>query len=291
MHIYGFIFLSNYGAGLKDNTNGGRPKSMNKPQFSEMTQVALQTAHLGGEIAKKGFGTSFSVSSKQGNHNLVTEYDNLCEQTMIESIRKVYPDHAFLAEEGGEKNAQNSEEYQWIIDPIDGTVNYAHNVPMFAISIAIRKNSEVLAGVVYQPLLEETFVAEKGKGAFLNGQQIFVSQIKTVKESFLATGFPYNLTEHKHEILQPLVRILSTGVPVRRIGVAALDLAYTACGRFDGFFEYSLAPWDCAAGNLLVEEAQGKISCWDLSPFDIDSYKPILASNGLIHDELTTFLD
>lgn len=254
--------------------------------FSDITKTAVEAAQMSGAILAKGFNTHFEVHSKEGKHNLVTEYDLKSEKSIIEFIKSRHPNDAFLAEEGGGE-APKKDQVQWVIDPLDGTVNFAHSIPMFAVSIAARLNQQTITGVVYHPLLNELFVAEKGKGAYLNGNQTHVTKVKDYDYSIIATGFPYYLAEKSEECISPLVRVLKTGVPIRRIGVASIDLAYVACGRFDGFFEHSLGPWDCAAGNLLVEESGGKVSTWNNQPFDIESYSPIVASNGLIHNALS----
>ena len=260
-------------------------KDLEKHNLSEMTLIAVEAALMSGEILAQGFGTNFQIQSKEGIHNLVTEYDLASEKKIIAFIKERFPDHSFLAEEGG-GSPPKPDQIQWIIDPLDGTVNFAHSIPMFAVSIAAQKNQETLFGVVYHPLLHELFVAEKGKGAFLNGKRLEVTEIKNLNEAFIATGFPYDVAENTEACTRPLINLLKMGLPIRRIGVASIDLAYVASGRFDAFFEFSLGPWDCVAGNLLIEEAGGKISTWDEKDFDIMSYAPILASNGLLHHEL-----
>lgn len=262
---------------------------MSEPKFSPSTQVAIEVAQKAGTILKEGFGTTFAIDSKEGKHNLVTEYDHLCEKKIIGWIQEKYPTHCFLSEECGAIEAE-CKEAEWVIDPLDGTVNFAHNVPMFSVSIGMRKNKEIILGVVYQPITEELFVAEKGKGAYLNGKKLEVTPTKKISDSFLSTGFPYNFGENPHHCIEKFMKILKQGIPIRRIGVASLDLAYLAAGRFDGFFEASLAPWDCAAGVLIIEEAKGKVSTWDDTPFSIDSYQPIMATNGKIHEELARIL-
>ena len=257
--------------------------------LSHITLTAVEAALQAGTLLKQGFGTHFAVRSKEGIHNLVTEYDHRSEKLIIDFLRQETPNSHFLAEESGLTRG-NEDGVVWIIDPLDGTVNFAHKIPMFAVSIAAEKNGEVISGVVYHPLVHELFVAEKGKGAFLNGQRLSVSQVSELPEAILATGFPYNLVENPLQCIDHFVDILRLGIPIRRLGAAALDLAYTAAGRMEGFFEVSLAPWDCAAGKLLVEEAGGKVSSWDGMVFDIRSYRPILASNGRIHEACSSIL-
>lgn len=257
--------------------------------LSHITLAAIEAALQAGSLLKQGFGTHFAVRSKEGIHNLVTEYDHRSEKLIIDFLKKETPQAHFLAEESGLSRG-TEEGLTWIIDPLDGTVNFAHKIPMFAVSIAAEKNGEVISGVVYHPLVHELFVAEKGKGAFLNGQKLSVSSVSTLPESILSTGFPYNLVENPMQCIDHFIDILRLGIPIRRLGAATLDLAYTAAGRVEGFFEVSLAPWDCAAGKLLVEEAGGRVSSWDDLPFDIRSYRPVLASNGRIHGACSSIL-
>lgn len=256
--------------------------------FSEFTRFAIQAALDAGQLLKEGFGTAFSIATKEGRHNLVTDFDYRSEKQIISFLEKKTPGFRFLAEESGSSGLKG--DGLWIIDPLDGTVNFAHNIPFFSISIALEKEGELVSGVVYHPLLEELFVAEKGKGAYLNQKPIRVSGTQLLHHAILATGFPYNLAENPHHCIEHFTDILKLGLPIRRLGSAALDLAYTACGRFDGFFEVSLSPWDCAAGILLLEEAGGKISEWDEKPFLIHSKAPILATNHAIHHALSLIL-
>lgn len=257
--------------------------------LSRFCLIGIEAALQAGDLLKKGFGSQFSISTKPGIHNLVTEYDHLSEDTIIDYIRKNVPSSDFLAEESGRKNEKNAS-VLWIVDPLDGTVNFAHQIPVFSVSIAASIQNEVVCGIVYQPMTQELFVAEKGRGAFLNGRPIHVSSTSSLKESILATGFPYNLIENPSNCIEHFIDILRLGIPLRRLGSAAIDLAYTAAGRFDGFFETKLSPWDCAAGNLLVNEAGGIVTQWDGRAYQLEAEKPILATNHLIHQELSTKL-
>lgn len=258
--------------------------------LSHVTLLAIEAALQAGDIVRQGYGTQFKIQNKEGVHNLVTEYDHLSEKSIVDFLSQHAPGSQFLAEESGAGGTPKGE-LLWIIDPLDGTVNFAHQVPHFAVSIAAVKNGIPIAGVIYQPLTHELFVAEKGAGAFLNGAKIRVSQVKALEKSFLATGFPYNLSENPHHCIDHFVDLLKLGLPVRRLGAATLDFAYVAAGRFEAFFEVSLAPWDCAAGVLLVEEAGGRVTAWDhRKPFDIHSYQPILATNGALHNALSAVL-
>ncbi len=246
---------------------------------------------------RQGFGTHFAISSKEGVHNLVTEYDHLSEKAILKFLEQNVPGSHFLAEESGSTGGRTGaagakdNDWTWIVDPLDGTVNFAHQIPIFSVSIAAEKKGELFSGVVFQPITHELFVAEKGRGAFLNGQKIHVSSVSSINQSILATGFPYNLAENPFHCIDHFVDILKLGIPIRRLGSAAIDLAYTAAGRVEGFFEVELGPWDCAAGKLLVEEAGGKVTSWDGQPFHIRSRGPIFASNGHIHSAASAILN
>jgi myo-inositol-1(or 4)-monophosphatase len=254
-----------------------------------LTLAAVQAALKAGDILRRGFGSSFQISSKPGRHNLVTEYDNAAEKAIIQYIKSLYPDHGFLAEESGPTGSASAP-VLWIIDPLDGTVNFAHQIPMFSVSIAAAIQGEVVSGVVYNPLVNELFVAEKGKGAFLNGTRIQVTANKTFDESLIATGFPYNVEENPHHCIDSFTQMLKLGIPLRRLGSAAIDLAYVASGRFDAFYEVMLYPWDAAAGKLLVEEAGGKVTHWDGSIRKFDTKETLLATNGHLHQQMVSQL-
>ena len=223
------------------------------------------------------------ISNKEGVNNLVTEVDHASEEAIITVIKKNSPEHQILSEECGALIQDSS--YKWIIDPIDGTVNFAHRIPLCCISIGLEYNNKMILAAVYNPFMKEYFVAERGKGAFLNDKPIRVSTQENVINSCLVTGFPYTYLDEPNGPLQVFERFIRKGVPVRRLGSAAIDLAWVAAGRFDGFFEHKLAAWDSAAGFLLVEEAGGKVT--DLKGGTYSPYQPgIIASNGVIHAEL-----
>lgn len=267
------------------------PSSQDVPLslIPKLTNTAILAALKAGSVLRRAFGTSFEISSKVGKHNLVTEYDKKVEALLIEGIHKQFPTHAFLGEETGFSGA-SGDTIQWIIDPIDGTVNFAHHIPFFCVSIAAAYRHEVLCGVIYSPMIEELFVAERGHGAFLNGAPLSVSSNTQLSDGFLATGFPYNVSENPERCIDQFTRMSKLGVPIRRLGSAALDLAYVAAGRFDAYWEVIINPWDYAAGMLLIEEAKGRVS--DLSGGKIKELKPlgIVASNGFIHDQLVSHL-
>ncbi len=251
----------------------------------ELLETAKSAARIAGDILKEGFGTTFKIDNKQGRNNLVTEYDYASEKAIINHIKSKYPNHKFLAEESGSTGSKNEDEVIWVIDPLDGTVNFAHSIPIFSVSIAALYRGELLCGVIYQPLLDELFYAGKGKGSFLNDRQISVSPSDDIHTSLLVTGFPYNVDKNPYNCVDTFVKIVLNGIPIRRLGSAALDLAYVACGRFDGFWEADLHPWDLAAGVIIVEEAGGKVSKYDGKPFNIYDIT-ILATNGIIHEQI-----
>jgi myo-inositol-1(or 4)-monophosphatase len=241
--------------------------------------VAVQAARKAGGILKKRLGRKRTIGFK-GAVNLVTEMDLLSEKIIVDEIKSHYPDHDVLAEERAA--AENASRFRWIIDPLDGTTNYAHGFPIFSVSIALAKDGEVVFGVVYDPTRDELFTAEKGKGARLNGRRIRVSSQSTLTRSLLATGFPYDLRESRVNNFDHFYNFAIRAQAVRRAGSAALDLCYVAAGRFDGFWEMKLGPWDIAAGSLMVSEAGGKITDFTGRPLNL-SGKHVLASNGKIH--------
>ena len=268
-------------------------------EVEEHRNIAIQAALKGGEILNEHRGKVKSIGYKD-EVNLVTEVDRISEEAILQIIKENFPDHAILTEESEEfiPEGKNSESiYKWVIDPLDGTTNYAHGFPMFCVSIALEKNEEIILGVVYNPNLDELFVAEKGKGAFLSEgshstegrQRIFVSQATELSQSLLATGFPYDIRKSKIDNLDHFANFYKKAQAVRRGGSAALDLCYLAMGRFDGFWELKLSPWDTAAGTLIVEEAGGKVSDFSGGPFNI-LLKEILASNGKIHSQMIEVL-
>ena len=259
---------------------------MQIPSSAELVFVATQAALQAGELLKRGFGTSFVIESKPGKQNLVTEYDKASEKCIISSILSHFPNHSFLAEESG--TTQNAESaVLWIIDPLDGTVNFAHGIPMFSISIAAAINKEIVAGVVFQPLTNELFIAQKGKGAYLNGSRLQVSKNSSLNDDvMLATGFPYNADENPGHCIDQFAHLTQLGIPIRRLGSAAIDLSYLAAGRFDAYWEVTLHPWDMAAGKLLVEEAGGKVTHFDGSAHQIFCHASMLATNSRLHHEM-----
>ncbi len=247
----------------------------------------LQAAEEGANQLKHFFYGKFKISNKEGINNLVTEADHAAEQAIIKVIQTQYPDHFILSEESGE--IKTTSEYKWIIDPIDGTVNFSNGIPICCVSIALEKNGKIIMGVVYNPILNELFYAEYGCGAFLNDKKIQVSLKQEVITSCLVTGFPYTYLDSEYGPLQVFEKLVRKGIPVRRLGSAAIDLCWVAAGRFDGFYEHQLQAWDSAAGFLMVEEAGGKVT--DFKGESYSAYQPhILATNGLIHEELRKYV-
>jgi myo-inositol-1(or 4)-monophosphatase len=248
---------------------------------------AVEIAREAGAFLKETFHTDHRIDFK-GEINLVTEADRSSEEIITSRIKKLFPDHDIMGEEG--TNITRGSEYRWIIDPLDGTTNYAHGFPVFCVSIALKRMSQVVMGVIYNPVLDELFVAERGEGAFLQGKNIHVSHTRRLAEGFMATGFPYDVRENYRDVLAYFNEMIPTAQAIRRAGSAALDLAYLAVGRFDGFWELRLKPWDTAAGWILVEEAGGVVTDLSGNPYFLES-PSIVASNGVIHKELMEVLD
>ncbi len=252
-----------------------------------MLNFAIETARDAGRVLLEKFGRT--TVTKKGDINLVTEADLASEALIIDRVKSHHPRHSILAEESGEAVVIGGDgEYRWIIDPLDGTTNYAHGYPCFCVTIALEHNGEIILGVTFDPTRDELFAAEKGNGATLNGKPISVSATDELGNSLLVTGFPYDIKQ-REKFARNLTELLLASRGVRRDGSAAIDMAYVACGRFDGFWEEGLNPWDVAAGKLLIEEAGGIVSYYDGSRFSIYT-PPICASNGLIHNEMTSIL-
>ena len=248
----------------------------------------MAAAHAGAEQILKFFNNDFKISNKEGVNNLVTEADHASEKAIIDVIQREFPDHQILSEEIGKLETQS--EYKWVIDPIDGTVNFAHGIPLNCVSIGIEWKGEVILAAVYNPHLHEFYFAEKGKGATLNDKPIHVSGESSVIKACLVTGFPYTYINIPNGPLEIFERFIRKGVPVRRLGSAAIDLCWVAAGRFDGFYEHKLEAWDSAAGYLIVEEAGGKVTDHEGNRFSIYQHR-ILATNGKIHDEMIAVIN
>jgi len=251
--------------------------------IQSMLETAKKAAYAGGEILKKHFGRipEEAVRTKARN-DFLSFVDEESEKKIVEIIQAEFSGHAILAEEGGESGPEN--DYLWIIDPLDGTTNYIAGIPVFAVSIALQYQKELILGVIYDPIRDELFSAQKGGGAFLNGERIHVSSKASLNESLIATGFPFKAKHFMLQYLKVFHDIFEKSIGMRRLGSAAIDLAYTAAGRFDGYWEIGLSPWDAAAGTVLIREAGGQVSdFWNGSDFVWNNY--ILAGNGLIHQE------
>ena len=251
----------------------------------------MQTARDAGAILADRLGRA-RVSNK-GDIDLVTEADLASEELIIERIKSHYPRHAILAEESGATDGlelvPGTGESKWIIDPLDGTTNYAHGYPCFCVSIALERAGSIEIAVIYDPTRDEMFAAERGQGATLNDRRVRVSPVEDLNNAMLCTGFPYNVRERPN-FARHFANFTMEAQAVRRDGSAAIDLAYIACGRFDGFWEDGLKAWDVAAGVLLIEEAGGRVTDFSGDPLDIYTPK-VLASNGLVHDAMMRVLD
>jgi len=245
-------------------------------------EFAVSLAREAGELLKNRFNHRHTVDYK-GEINIVTEADILSEELLKSRIAGRFPGHDILTEES--PGTDYGSEFRWIIDPLDGTTNYAHAYPVFCVSIALAKKGEVGLGVIYNPMLDELFTAERGGGAFLNGRRIFVSDTQALSRSLLATGFPYDIRESKNNNINYFSAMALRAQAIRRAGSAALDLAYVAAGRFDGFWELKLMPWDTAAGWLMITEAGGLVTDLGGGDFHLES-SHVLASNGKIHDTM-----
>jgi myo-inositol-1(or 4)-monophosphatase len=246
--------------------------------LSKELDTALSAARRAGEVLRAGFGAEHAITYK-GEVDLVTEVDAEAERMIREELLDTFPTYGMLAEEGGELAGE--ENSRWIVDPLDGTTNYAHGLPIFCVSIALERAGEVVLGVVHDPMGEETFVAERGRGATLNDQPIKVSDTDELIRALIATGFPYDRSEMP-EAIELFGRLAATTRGVRRLGSTALDLCYVASGRLDGYYERGIWPWDLAAGGVIVEEAGGRLTNYRGDKLDLDG-REIVASNGRLH--------
>jgi len=254
--------------------------------FDDLQALAIQAVRESGKIQKEWLRKDKRIELK-GAINLVTEVDKRCEQRIIEIIKKALPEHNILTEETPMPELPSP--YRWIIDPLDGTTNYAHGYPCFCTSIALELEGKIILGAIYDPLLDELFTAQKGKGSFLNSERISVSATDQLTNALICTGFPYDLRESKENNLDHFNHFIMRARAIRRDGSAALDLCYVAAGRFDGFWELKLYPWDVAAGKLLVEEAGGVVTDFYGKTLDVNG-KETLATNGKIHEEMIRVL-
>ena len=252
---------------------------MNK-EFSVLQQCLRAAA----SVAKRRLGkVNYSL---KGKANLVTQADVACQKAILQIIKKNFPEHDFLAEENGLKSTGS--DWKWVIDPIDGTTNYAHTMPHFSVSVALAHKNDIVLGGVYDVCMDELFLARKGKGATLNGKKIHVSRVRKLQDALLVTGFPYEREKRMDELLARFKRFILSCHDIRRLGSAALDICWVAAGRFDGYWEDSLNPWDISAGKLILEEAGGKVTDYRGKKWTrLDTFgAQTLASNGKIHKEM-----
>ena len=261
--------------------------SENLQQFNRFTSTAINAAQSAGSILRRFFARSIAIKYK-GKIDPVTIADIQSQKKAISILKQAFPTHTFMGEEG-KSTGKRSDPHCWIIDPLDGTVNFIHGIPFFSVSIALYMNHEIVSAVVYAPMLDELFVAQKSSGAWCNGKPIRVSSASSLTRSLAVTGFPYSIHAHSSRILKRFKNIITKTQGVRRFGSASIDLCYVACGRFDAFWEEHLKPWDVAAGSLIVEEAGGNVSDYS----NKNNYlfgSSILATNSSIHKPLLSLL-
>lgn len=255
---------------------------MNEREWDKLKRISIEAAKAGGEILLSYYGRIRDISKKK-HAGLVTEADRKSEKKIISVIKSAFPDHSILAEESGDE--RQSTRYKWVIDPLDGTTNYAHQIPIFCVSIALEENGKVVLGTVWDPVKENLYTAIRGKGVFKDKKQMKVSKIRNLEDSLIATGFAYQegaLLRESVDILRNFMRVTQG---IRRTGSAVWDLCQVAEGHFDGFWEKNLQPWDVAAGMIFVEEAGGKISRYDGTPATIYDQQ-MVASNGFLHKQM-----
>jgi myo-inositol-1(or 4)-monophosphatase len=255
-----------------------------KSDIIRTLETALRSA---GEIHRRMARGPLNVAYK-GRVDIVTRADKAAERAIHQCVSKSFPDHGFLLEEAGARPSTSG--YRWIVDPLDGTINYAHRVPICCVSIGVEKDGVVVAGGVYDAFRDELFMAVRGKGARLNGRKIHVSTVSEPHKALAATGFPYDRQKLALFYAERVGRALTTCRDLRRLGAAALDLSYVACGRFDIYWEFNLKPWDVAAGWLLVQEAGGRVTRMDGKPCRVDDPSETLATNGLLHPKMSKLL-
>jgi len=254
---------------------------------SPFLSAALDAARGAGRLLREELGGTRRIRHKRSVIDLVTEMDQRAEALIVARLLGAFPDHAVLAEESGATDGRS--EYRWLIDPLDGTTNYTHGLPIFAVSVALERSGVLELGVAYDPSRDECFVAERGRGATLNGEAIRVSSVDTLDQALLVTGFPYDIRTTAETNLPEYAALSVRAQAVRRLGSAVLDLCYVACGRLDGFWELALGPWDMAAGGLIVREAGGRVTDVRGGPWRLEG-PGILATNGPVHDAILSGL-
>ena len=253
-----------------------------------MINDIIEISRIAGEIIRDGFRTNHSIEFKTNESNLVTEIDKKAESAIIDFVNKKYPGHSIIAEESGEH--KTSSEYSWVIDPLDGTTNFTHGLPIFSVSIGVQKSGETIAGVVYDVMRDKLYSAELGSGSFCDSEKLSVSKESNLKRSVLVTGFPYNVYENPNTVIEKFGAFIKSSRAVRRLGSAAIDFCYVAEGVFEGFWEVSLNPWDICAGKLIVEEAGGIVTNFANETININS-KQILATNKWVHADMLEILN
>jgi myo-inositol-1(or 4)-monophosphatase len=258
---------------------------MNPNSIDKLLNIATEAAKSGGKVLEQFWGKLISIQKKEFTWDLVTEADKKSEEAIIKILKTEFPDHSILAEESGLHSIEGTD-YAWVVDPLDGTTNYTHQYPMVSVSIGLIHQEKPIVGVVYNPIHKELFQAAEGRGTKLNGNKIFVSKNEDLSHSLLATGFAYDRRDTIDNNYTEFCHITHLSQGVRRGGSAALDLAYVAAGRLDGFWERGLKPWDTCAGIVLIQEAGGKVTSYEGGPLILESGR-ILATNGIIHDILS----
>lgn len=251
-------------------------------QFNQFTRTAIKAALKGGQVLRKYYNTSIRIEYK-GLVDPVTIADRTAQTVIIKALRSEFPKHSFMGEEDSHGVVCN--ENCWIIDPLDGTVNFIHAMPMFCVSVALMYRGRIVSAVIHSPIMNETFVAELGKGAYLNSKRIHVSSISRLINAMAITGFPYEIRKNSRGVFRKFNRVVLKTQAVRRLGSAALDMAYVACGRAEAFWEEDLKPWDVAAGSLIIQEAGGKVSDFRGGEEYIFK-KKIVATNGRLHRQM-----
>lgn len=248
--------------------------------------LAIEVAREAGDYAHQIQKGDLRIETKTTDTDIVTQVDKRNEAEIRRRVLEIYPDHEFLGEEMGASEPATAdttrERVRWIIDPIDGTVNFAHGLPVWCVSVGVEVNGVVECGAIYNPSLKEMFTVVRGGGSYLNGERIHVSSVTNPKQSLFVTGFPYHVDENPGKVIEQFVAFLTKGLLIRRLGSAALDLAYVACGRFEAFWEAYLSPWDTSAGQLMVREAGGTVTHYNGNDYNIYQ-KSIIASNGIHH--------
>ncbi len=266
----------------------GVPMPPESPPHDILLQAAVEASQAAGALLLRYAETGFQIEYKNPI-NLVTDADRAAEQCVIDHLKTRFPDHRFLAEERG-RDEEGSSPYRWIIDPLDGTTNFAHGYPAYCVSIGLEYEGRCIIGVVFDPSRNELFTAMEHRGACVNGRPIHVSNTQALDGSLLVTGFAYDIRETKRNNLDHFVKFALKAQGLRRTGSAALDLCYVAAGRFDGFWEVRLNPWDMAAGSVIAREAGGRLT--DFSGKDLSIYgQELVASNGRIHEAMLTLLN